>query len=292
MAKKRIEKEIEQGIGQGEKDIQYLMDYAAKLGIQKIYQDFPIFRGAEKLLLKHMDWEKLRTKSEEIYSGLIKNNIRGERARDYIEKKLADYVESAEFFDQKGKEIVVEKGVNFEPNSWDKFVSFFKPKSEGEKELNNTMNTLHDLYLLYKSKRYEKSIPELKEPFQKVEKYLSRLEGSDFVPAAANIFESYGTADKREMDSWRREYSKNFEKKVKEGKEHIKEVKSGLEGYLSKVAASIFGICGLGMILSNFVITGAVIDAASKMTNNIVGGILIIVSMLMISRMYSKTLKE
>lgn len=276
------EKKKAGNISQREKDIQYIMDTATKHGIELIYQKHPVFQGTDKLLLNHVDFNQLRKKSEEIYSNLLNNNIRGEKAKEYIEKELTDYVESGVFFNEKGNKIIARASFNEKPNLLEKIVSIFKPKSEGEKELNDIMGTIHNLGLLYQSKGYEKSVPQLNEQFKEAGKYLQKLGARGFVPAATSILEAYGQIDKRQADSWIKEYSKIHKYDIKEGKEHIARIKSGIEAYISpqKIAATILGAIGLIQIMFNAKITGAIIGSTETPVSTLIGALTLFLSLL------------
>ncbi len=279
------------GIKQREKDIQEIIRYAAKNGIESIYKNHPIFHGAEKLLLNHVDWEKLHDKAEEVYSNLLKNNIYGERANKYIKREIEDYVSSGKFFDEKGNKIIVEKSFKENPNLLEKIVSFFKPQSEGEKELTNTMGALHDLYTLYKSGGYEQSIPQLKGSFEKAGEYITKAGGVSILPAAANVLDAYGV--KKEIsNSLRREYNKEHRKIIKKGKGHLEEVTLGLKKYASKIAASVLGVIGISLIIFSSKITGAVIDVQNSTISKVVGACMIFGSLLLIFNLLKKKIKK
>jgi len=276
-----------------EKDIEYVMKLAIDKGIKSIYRTHPIFQGSEKLLLDHINYDSLRNKAEEIYSELVQNKIYGERARKYIETELTDYVNSGNFFDEKGTEIIGIGAIKEKPNLLEKMTSFLRGSSGGQEELNKTMQTLHDLYLFYKSGEYDKKIPELNESFDKVEQYLTRLEKGNFVPAMANILESYGKIDKRTADHWRKS-SQRHKRDVKEGEEHIKEIKKSIESYVSpqKVAAAIIGGIGMLLMLFNLQITGAVIGENSTLSAGIIGVAMILFASLLYLRPLKKGFKK
>jgi len=242
-----------------QQNLQNISNYAKKLGIEAIVNGYPIFRGSESFLLKHIDDEKLYEKANEIYSSLIENNIPKDRAGEYIKKEIVDYIESGEILDEKGKEIILEVGLKEQPKSlFQKVSSYFKPQSKGLRELGKSMEAFQEIYNFYKTGDYQKSMPELDKPFRELEK-------SKFLYATASIMQAYG--NKEIADYLKEAGYKKYEKSSKE-------ITSGLE----KIAASVFGVLGLGMMMFNLGLTGAVIETATKMTNNIVGAIFILIS--------------
>jgi|WetSurMetagenome_2_1015567.scaffolds.fasta_scaffold19078_2 hypothetical protein len=279
-------------IKEGEEEIQYLMQYAAKLGVQAMYESQPAFKGAEELLMNHIDFKKLRGKAESLYSDLTKNRIRGDKAREYLQGELADYVTSAEFFDEEGNNIFVKRSIREEkPNFLERFASFFKPKSPGEEELNKNVMALRDAYAFYKSGGYDKDVPQLGETFGKVGKYLQEVKSSNFAPAMANIFEGYGVMPEKEANEWRRDANKNYREDLAMGREYVKEIKGGVKTYLAhkkyqvpeRIAASILGIAGISLIAVSSKITGAVVGVSNNAPTIAFGSVLIIIAVLLVS---------
>ena len=69
---------------------------------------------------------------------------------------------------------------------------------------------------------------------------------------------------------------------------------SGEYSRYAKIASSIFALVGFGMILFNMGITGAVINTSVKLTNNVCGGVLLLIAtfLFLVSRRNSKTFKR
>jgi hypothetical protein len=257
------------------------MNYAVQAGLESMSQYNPKFCGAEELLLRHIDWKKLRKKADDIYSGLLQNKIHGERAMGYIEKELAEYFESGGFFDKIGSKIVADRGIKEKTGFLEKIVSLFRPQSGKDKESVDTTDALlRDLYLFYMSKGYD-SIPDLRENFQKAGEYLQKVGGRDVVGGEADIFEAYGRG--KGKDSWRR-YSQESRKSKKEGEEHIKNIESGIQKYVEGMAASILAIGGFIVLFFNLRFTGAVVGTYGNIGTSIVGISCIIIALVLFLR--------
>lgn len=250
-----------------------ILENAVQGGIKMIIKNHPRFENFQNYLIKHIDEEKIEEKFKELYEEAKEKKIKGEQIPQFLYEELRDYIASGSMLDERGKEVIL-KNTEEKPKSiLENIASFFgyrSSKDEGERYLHNTMGAFQDLYALFESGDYSKRMPELT-------KSVSTLYDLKFLDPALDVLKSYGLIDERKYEFLK----ENIYQRV--GKESENVVK-GIEKYIvpQKIAASIFGLFGLGMIIFNLSLTGAVIETSTKLTNNIVGAILILVSMILL----------
>jgi hypothetical protein len=265
--RKREESRDERQLKMQQSQIQNIVNYAGKIGIEAIVKGYPMFQGSEQYLLKHVDREKLYDRASKIYSDLVQKNISGDRASKYIKEELIKYIQYENFLDEKGRKIILEKGLEQSPKGFlEKITSFFKPQSKSVRALGNTMEAFRDLYYFYKTGKYDVDLPDLDKSFKE-------LRSSGFLYEAGRILNAYGVIDKATANSWGGKAYGKFKK-------HGGEIMHGLE----KIAASILGLFGLGLLFFNLRFTGAVIDSSATVGINIIGMVIILASMVLFLR--------
>lgn len=246
---------------------------AISYGIYNLTKSNPIFKGYEQTLLKHIDNQKVNDGLNSLIKekGYDPKNMTSEQ-QNIIFKELSDYVTSGKVFDEKGWEIVLGKEVEEKGSSGllRKIGGFFKGKSDnkGIEYLNRAIDATEDLKDIFSKNEYYKKMPE-------IAKAVSSLDDLKALYPAARVLKAHGWIDNEQY--------KNLTNKVyKIAEESSKTISKGIENQLDKsyqkLAASILGIFGALLILSNVKITGGVIGTAGT-APNIAGIILIIASL-------------
>lgn len=259
-------------------------------GIDSIIEKHPRFEGFEEYLSKHIDKKKIRENLQYLGNKVKKLRLNKERKNEYIFKEIADYISSGEAFDKRGKSIILKKGLERKtglrnylqfPGLQEMFPFIkFKPKFEGEKYMDKTMEAFNDLYTLFKSGDYARRMPELTESIE-------TLYDFRFLNPAVDLLKEYGMINERKY---------NFLKKkiYSQAKEAPKKIVEGIEKYVvpQKVAASILGIFGIALIAVSSKITGAVVGVSNETISCIVGVCMIIGSLLLIFKLSKKKIKK
>jgi hypothetical protein len=228
---------------------------AIEQGIEAIVEEHPKFANFQDYLLKHLDKKKIQEKVYELYEEASAKKMDDKDAKRYIHNEIVDYISSGAVIDEKGKEIILKNSLEERTGFLHKL--FHKPKFDGEKYLNNTMEAFNDLYELFKSGDYSQRMPELT-------KSVVTLHDLNFLDPAVDVLKSYGL-----IDSKKHQFLKeNIYKRVEE---ESTKVVGGIEKYIipKKIAASIMGLVGIMLMFSRLNMTGAVIGIDS--TNTTIG---------------------
>jgi hypothetical protein len=221
------------------------LEEAINEGIGSIISEHPRFSGMEAYLLKHIDKKKLRESL---------SSLKGEKLDEYqVYQEIADYVSSGEAFDDKGKKIILKSSLEGKAEGKGLLRKLFrKPKFDGEKYLDETMEAFGDLYALFQSGEYAQRMPELTES-------VGTLYDLRFLNPAIDVLRQNGMIDDKKYGFLKKEvYAK--------AKDAQKRVVGGVENYLTpeKVAASIFAGIGIFMALASTRVTGAVVGVENS----------------------------
>jgi len=247
-------------------DLGKIVNSAIEEGIDAIIDKHPRFSEQEELLAHYLDKKTLNHYAKEAT----------EKLQDYTDEKqaskfigkfydtMAGYVASGELFTDKGKEIILRK-------SWgEKSRKFFTGGTareilDGEQYLDDTMNSFRDLYKLFKTGDYSKRMPQLAEA-------VATVYDMGFADAAVNVLYENGLMNQNRY----KVLKKVITQRTKEGVEKTQET---LTEYIvpEKIAASILGIIGLGILLTSNPITGNIIGVS---TNINIGAIIFGVAVL------------
>jgi len=248
-------------------NVNNIINSAIEEGISAIMEHHPRFKENQEYILRHIDRKKLSKRVGEIYEKMGAPN---EEKLKYLYEEITNYVASGGAFDEAGKEVILKSGLEEKARSGF-FKGFFaRRKLAGEKYLDNIVTSFQDLYSLLKSGEYAQRMPEVAEA-------VTTVYDMGFLDPAVDVLKHYGLIDERKYNTLK----KSIREKTKEGTEGVV---SGIEKYATyqKVAASIFGILGvLILIVSGAGITGNVIGNLSNSTTGIVGGFLILVSLIL-----------
>ena len=237
------------------------LEQAIVEGIDSIMKEHPRFAGFEEYFLKHIDKKKIRENINELKKT---KGLKGDRLNLFIYQEIAEYVSSGEAFDEKGKNVILKNSLEGKTDGRNLLQKLFrKPKFNGEKYLDETMEAFGDLYSLFKTGDYAQRMPELT-------KSLGTLYDLRFLNPAIDILKENGMIDNKKYNFLKKEvYTK--------AQESSKNVVGGIEKYFvpQKVAASILGIAGIGLILASSKVTGAVVGIQN---NNLAYGIAGVIS--------------
>jgi len=247
-------------------DLGKVINSAVSEGIEAIIEAHPRFSDQEEFLASHIDKKKLNQ-----YLGEAVETIQGyDNERDQMEalNKLyegtASYVASGELFTERGKETVLRNSFERDSRKW------FRGRPsrevlEGEKYLDRVMGSFKELYNLFKTGDYAQRMPELASA-------VSTVYDMGFTDAAVNVLYETGMMDKGRYQTFKRA----IRERTKEGVEYTQ---GALEKYLipEKVAASVLGIFGVGILLKTNSITGSVVgnSAGISMGAMVFGGIIL-----------------
>jgi hypothetical protein len=242
---------------------------AIQYGVRAIGKDFPVFGGRNiNYIANHIDQEKIRKKAQVILSSLKEKNWNDERKVEYLHHELADYVSTGEALDSKGQRVILKKGLGLEERAKSGFFGGLfgrRTTLDGEKYLGQTLETFHDLYILFKSGGYsEEKMPEIAEA-------LSTMDELGFKGPAYDILRDSGHMTKKEYN----DVKKLIAHKANES---VEKFKYGM----SKGLAPVLGIIGLALLLaSGFNLTGGVIgvNAGKNVFFGLIGAISFLVSL-------------
>jgi hypothetical protein len=228
-------------------------------GVDSILKEHPRFADFQEYFLKHIDKKKIQDNFNKLKEKKLSNKD--------IYQEIADYVSSGEAFDEKGKKVILKNSLEGKTEGRTLLQRIFKkPKFDGEKYLDETMEAFGDLYLLFKTGDYARRMPELA-------KSMGTLYDLKFLNPAIESLKESGLIDDKKYSFLKREvYSK--------AQEASKNVVGGIEKYFvpQKVAASILGIFGFLLIAASSKLTGAVIGAQENDYYYIFGILMMIVA--------------
>lgn len=231
---------------------------AINQGFQELMESHPIFKDYQKVIQNHVDQKKIKTKLGELISNkkIDPRNISKEEAK-YLSEELSNYVSSGNVLDEKGQEIILGKGLEEKVSTGfiGKVRSFFRREddSEGVEYLEKAISAAEDLKQIFGNDKYGKRMPE-------ISKAVSTLE---------NIGSLYSAARVLKANNWINEsqYQNMVGKVYDIARESPKKIKEAVETRITdsykKIAASIFGIIGLFMVVSNLTMTGGAIGVSS-----------------------------
>ncbi len=275
MSKRGSKRRKRRGFGANE-----IINSAISEGIGEIMENHPQFKQHQEYILRHLDYNKLNEKIEDVYEHIEKKGKRwpDEKKAEYLHKEISDYVATGAVFDEAGKEIILKGSLEEKAKSGSLFdiLSLRRRKArnnlEGEKYLNDTLRAFQDLYTLFKTGDYAKRMPEVAEA-------VSTVYDMGFLDPAVDVLKYYGLIkDKRQYDALKNAI-------IERTRESREKVVSGIEAYATgqaykKAAAFIFGIAGiLALLASGAGITGGVIGNLSNSTAGLIGVGLIITSL-------------
>lgn len=254
-----------------------IINSAIEEGVNIITEHHPRFKENQEYILRHIDNKKLNTKVKEIYEKVRDKQLSDEKKLEYVHTELTDYVATGSAFDEAGKEIILKNGLEEKAQSGFFKGLFAKRTLGGEKYLDNTIEAFQDLYTLFKTGDYAQRMPEVAEA-------VTTVHDMGFLDSAITSLKHYGVIDKRNYGALKKSV-------IKRAKQGAQEVVGGIEKYATyqKAAASVLGIFGIGLlILSGVKMTGAVIGNFSSGITGLIGGFLILISLILFLKSFKK----
>ena len=236
------------------------LEQAILEGVNSILKEHPRFAGFEEYFLKHIDKKRVNGTIEELRKKLQSTGLKGDNLNYQLYNEIADYVSSGEAFDKKGKNVILKNSLEGKTDGRTLLQKLFrKPKFDGEKYLDETMEAFGDLYSLFKTGDYASRMPELT-------KSVTTLYDLRFLNPAIDILKENGMIDDKKYSFLKREV-------YTQAQEASKNVVGGIEKYFTpeKVAASIFGIFGISLIAMSSKLTGAVVGVQDNISSGIIG---------------------
>ncbi|MEK6827611.1 MAG: hypothetical protein AABX99_03965 [Nanoarchaeota archaeon] len=234
------------------------LEQAILEGVDSILKEHPRFAGFQEYLLKHIDRKKIRDNISALKDKT--KGMSGDEVQSFIYQEIADYVSSGEAFDERGKKIILKNSLEGKTEGRTLLQKLFrKPKFDGEKYLDETMEAFGDLYSLFKTGNYAQRMPALT-------KSIETLYDLRFLNPAIDILKQNGMIDDKKYAFLKKEvYSK--------AQESSKNVVGGIEKYFvpEKIAASILGIFGISLVMMSLKITGAVVGVQNNISSRIIG---------------------
>ena len=239
--------------GQRKINLGKIIDSAVSEGIGAIIESHPRFTDQEEFLASHIDKRKLNKYVGEAIEA-IKEDVTERDQMEALEEMYgttASYIASGELFTEKGKEVVLRKSWEEGSKKW------FRGRGareilEGERYLDQVMGSFRDLYHLFKTGDHAERMPELASA-------VSTVYDMGFTDAAVNILYESGLMDEKRYKTFKRA----IREKTKKGVETTGE---SLTKYFmpEKIAASVIGVIGLGVLLSTNSITGNIIGTSTN----------------------------
>ncbi|MCK5149469.1 hypothetical protein KAJ87_00905 [Candidatus Pacearchaeota archaeon] len=262
-------------------DESQIINSAVEEGVNTILGRHPRFKENQEYILKHIDLKKIKNKIQDLYENLEEKGIESDKKRsEYIHNEIADYVATGSAFDEAGKGTILKSGLEEKAKSGFFKGLFARGTLKGEKYLDNVLDSFQDLYLLFKKGDYSQRMPEVAEA-------VTSVYDMGFLDPAVDVLKHYGLINEGKYNNLK----KSIRNKTKKGAESVV---SGIEKYATyqKVAASIFGIFGIGLlILSGAKITGAVIGNFFNSAIGLIGGFLTLISLILFLKVSKKKRK-
>ena len=252
-----------------------IINSAISYGIQELLNQNPIFKGHENLVTSYIDQSKLNEKLKELYGSHEKGH-KGDLSEDevkYLTAEIADYFVSGAALTEKGKEVIIGKGLEGKVSEgfWSRFFLGSKKKSslQGLEYLNHALGATQELSYLLKDENAIKALPGVVKP-------LAELEKIKLLYPALRVLKANNWIDNstyNRLADMAYETAKNAPLQITEA------VEKGLYNSYQKVAAAVLGIFGILVIASNLSITGNIIGNIFKTTPNFIGIILIVLAL-------------
>ncbi len=245
-----------------------------KRGISAITSHHPGFTKIGKYLSKHIDRKKLYGFAENIYRELRRKNVPEHIRMDYLSDAVSNYIAGGAMFDERGKELILRKGLEGKAQGGFFGGFFARRELEGEAYIDNVVSAFSEMYDKIEEGKVEGVMPDVAEAAKTI-KYLG------FANEAINVLNEYGLMGKRRLGNlFRTDYS-DIKGKIR-GRidEEYNQAVRGLESYISpvKIAASIFGVFGIGLIVASQTgITGNVIGNSTSSFSATAAGIVLLI---------------
>ena len=123
-----------------------------KEGVSAIMNHHPAFSDIGNYLSKHVDKKKLYSIVENVYRELRRKNVPEHIRMDYLSEALSNYIAGGSVFDERGKKMLLKKGLEAKTQGGF-FKGFFaRRKLEGEAYVDNVVAAFSEMY-----KKMEKS---------------------------------------------------------------------------------------------------------------------------------------
>jgi hypothetical protein len=251
-----------------------IFEEAVPEGINAIIKKHPRFDSLRGYIANYIDpAEALKILTAE-YNNIRQNYLNNPKGLEQaLRKSAAEAMENGDFFNEKGKEIILRKSLEERvggkgPIRWIKRKMGLGRDVEikkGEDYLDATISAFNKLYELMKSGGYEKGMPE-------VERAITYVRNAGFADAALNVLRDYKVMG----DDDYRNYKSILFTNVREG---VEKTKKSLADYVTRSAAVVFALAGLTMLLINVSVTGNVIGASLKANvYNLIGILLLVIA--------------
>lgn len=253
-----------------------IVNSAIQYGVQELLNQNPIFKGHENLLTNYIDQEKLNGKLNEKLKEIY--DAHGEKGKKelseedikYLTTEVADYFVSGEALTDKGREVIIGKGLEGKVSEgfWNRLFGLSKKKSslDGIKYLNHAIDATNELSYLLKNEGAAKALPNVAKP-------LAELEKVKLLYPALRVLKANNWIDNT---TYNRLADMAYETAKQAPVQIAKAVEEGLHNGYQKVAAAILGVLGVLVIASNLSITGNIIGNIPKTAPNFIGIILIV----------------
>ncbi len=256
-------------------DLGKVINSAVEEGIEAIIEHHPRFKAQEDFLVSHIDKKKLKEHVGEAIEELQEYETETQQieAIKKLYENTAGYIASGELFTDKGKELVLRKSWERDAKKWFGGGTA-RDILSGEKYLDDVMGSFRELYSLFKSGDYAERMPELASA-------VATVYDMGFTDAAVNILYENGLMNKGKYKAFKRA----IRERTKQGVKTTEEV---LTKYFmpEKVAAGIFGIVGVGiLVLSGANITGNVIGSQLNNSLGILSGVLLLIASFLVLRL-------
>jgi hypothetical protein len=256
-------------------DLTRLVNSAVQEGVGIIASNQPKF--TPELLAQYLDPKKLNQYALSIARKAEEYQQQGKDPQDAINhayRTLAGKVASGRLFNDRGKEIVLNEGLQKRAKRMWFGRGAAKEVLEGEKYLDDAMKSMRDVYTLMKSGDYAKKMPDLANA-------LSKLDDLGFLDATSNILYKNGQLNEGKYMALKSAIRDKTEKRVGDVQKYI-------DHYFSQsLAAAVLAIVGIGVLFTSNGITGNVIGTA-KETNIVAlifGGISLIFGIYLLSKL-------
>ncbi|OGZ87875.1 MAG: hypothetical protein A2561_00980 [Candidatus Staskawiczbacteria bacterium RIFOXYD1_FULL_32_13] len=273
-----------------------LLDEGGAYGIRSMVNQHSRFHGLEKYLMSHIDIEKLDELYQE-FSGKAQKlydagKLGEEDISDYIRHGLAKSVASMDVFDEFGQKFVFRKGLEEKlgggnAKSWKRLVPFtkawkYRKDSEVTKYLDKSMEAFGELYHFFSSVDKPESL-------KPIENAVETVYSAGLMEAAAGVLFEKGVMDDKKYRSLR----KMARGTMKAGSNYVeKNIGDYLSASAQKLAASVFGVFGLGLLItSGMKITGGAVNNSSLLPNaglSVLAGVLLIIIAILLFKLKRK----
>lgn len=255
-----------------DKELTPLVNSAIQEGLKELMDINPKYAA---VIQRHVDSKKINHKFKEFLEELdqVKYGDKN-KIKKYLREGIAEYIASGHALDKTGQELIFKRGLEEMASSGffrgSKARRQLKQMSRHEKYLRNIEDAFGDLSTVTETEEGYKKMPELARAVAEVNEKVK------IINPAAELLHHYGFFSRGDYNRIQNDIKKTLDNSVYKVKELVaKYSRAKADDYLNagqNVAASILGICGLGIfVFSQGNITGNLVSETTNLSPSLSG---------------------